>query len=194
MKKILLALMFVLSVISHLSAQDSEWFAEKFPAKLIRSSGKEVDTAAVLKGKMVAVYFSASWCGPCRGFTPQLIKFYKRTAKKEGLEIVFVSHDRNDKEMQKYFKKMPWLAIPFDDPAIKQLKQEFRVNGIPHLIVFDKDGKVLSKAARWDVVMLENKAVDAWKSPDYSPKTYQDYKGNRGGKNKGGRNRRSRRR
>jgi thiol-disulfide isomerase/thioredoxin len=30
----------------------------------------------VMKAKVVAFYFSAAWCPPCRGFTPILSKFY----------------------------------------------------------------------------------------------------------------------
>lgn len=29
---------------------------------------------------LVALYFSAHWCAPCRKFTPQLVEFYNRVA------------------------------------------------------------------------------------------------------------------
>lgn len=80
--------------------------------------------------------------------------------------------------MKKYMKadSMPWLAIPFNDPAAKRLIGELKVNGIPTLAVFDKNGKLLSADGRWDVVLLKEKAVNAWKSSKYKPLTYQDYK------------------
>ena len=34
---------------------------------------------------------------------------------------------------------------------------------------------MISPNARWDVVVLGKKAVEAWKDPEYKPKTYQDY-------------------
>jgi len=61
------------------------------------------------------LYFSAHWCPPCRGFTPELAKFYEQMKKKVGdkLEIVFISSDRGEDEWKSYFAEMPWLALPF---------------------------------------------------------------------------------
>ena len=176
MKKMLFALLFAVSGFLSVFAEGEDWFIEKFPEKLINAKGKKVEASTALKGKMVAVYFSASWCGPCRGFTPQLVDFYKSVAKKENIEIIFVSLDKEDKAMMNYMKKdkMPWLAIPFDAEERTNLQKTLRVAGIPHLIVFDSEGKMISPNARWDVVVLGKKAVEAWKSPDYKPKTYED--------------------
>ena len=164
-------------MIFQLSANEN-WFAEKFPEKLLDKSGKEIDAAAALKGKMVAVYFSASWCGPCRSFTPNLVKFYKQTAKKSGIELIFVSSDKTSADMMGYMDKysMPWLCLPFDAPQKAALKKELRVNGIPRLVVFDKDGKLLSNNARWDVMILGDKAIDAWQQENYKPLTFNDAK------------------
>ena len=55
-------------------------------------------------------------CGPCRGFTPQLIKTYDavRAAGKE-FEVVLIGSDRKLEEFARYHQKMPWLALPFED-------------------------------------------------------------------------------
>ena len=174
MKKLFTALLLVFVAIFNLIAEEPKWFADKLPEKITNKAKKEIATSAALHGKTVALYFSASWCPPCRGFTPQLINFYKKV-KDKNFEIIFVSSDKNEQEMLKYFKKMPWLAIPFKDPARAKLKSQFKVNGIPTLIVLGHDGKVISSNARWDVVMLGEKALTAWQSEDYKPKTYADY-------------------
>jgi nucleoredoxin len=58
-------------------------------------------------------------CGPCRGFTPVLAEYYKKNHDSKKLEIVFVSADQNDAKFKEYFAEMPWLAVSFDEDAIK---------------------------------------------------------------------------
>ena len=67
------------------------------------------------------IYFSAHWCPPCRGFTPQLVEFYKKFNKdKKRFEIVFVSNDKDEESWKEYFSEMPWLAIPYEDKETKK--------------------------------------------------------------------------
>ena len=178
MKKQVAVLLFSIAMLFDLAAGNN-WFSGKFPPELVNRRGKRVKTAEALNGKMVAVYFSASWCGPCRSFTPVLKKFYNDVAKRRNVEIVLVSSDKNQAAMEQYMQKnsMPWLAVPFDAAERTSLKRECRVSGIPKLVVFSADGKLVSNNARWDVVKLGAGAVDAWMQDDYTPLTYQDYKG-----------------
>ena len=154
------------------------WFEQSFSENLVYKNGKVISAEKVLSGKTVAVYFSASWCGPCRLFTPKLVDFYNSCAGKKNVEIVFASSDRTLNAMQQYMQKanMPWPAIPFDAQKLAQLRRKLRVNGIPRLIVFDPNGKIISDNARWDVTLLGADAADAWKKADYKPLTYQDYR------------------
>lgn len=46
----------------------------------LQSDGTEV-TAEALDGKVLAVYFSASWCAPCKQFTPILKSVYNQLQK-----------------------------------------------------------------------------------------------------------------
>ena len=175
-KKIFVILLLTVFSVFTLTAANN-WYAKHLPPNLIKSSGKRVNTAGALHGKMVLLYFSASGCGPCREFTPHLVEFYKKAAKKNNIEIVFVSSDKDSADMMDYMKKdsMPWLAIPYESSKRMALDKTLQVRGIPKLIVFDANGKVMSPNARWDVRMLGTKAVAAWKLPNYKPLTYDDY-------------------
>lgn len=56
---------------------------------------------------MVAIYFSAHWCPPCRGFTPQLAQLYKDvTAAGKKFGVLFVSSDRDEKSFEECVKKL----------------------------------------------------------------------------------------
>ncbi len=84
----------------------------------VLSKEGEVQTSSLCgKDKVVGVYFSASWCPPCRGFTPVLAKFYDNFkanhARKDDLFIVFVSSDRDEKNFEEYYSEMPFYALPY---------------------------------------------------------------------------------
>jgi len=104
-----------------------------------------------VKGKKIALYFSAHWCPPCRAFTPELAKTY--TAMKESgrsdMEFIFVSSDRDQSSFDEYHGEMPWLALPFDKRGEKEaLSRKFGVQGIPTLITLDENFEVINKSAR----------------------------------------------
>ncbi|PSS28623.1 Nucleoredoxin like [Actinidia chinensis var. chinensis] len=111
---------------------------------LVRPNGDQVKISN-LDGKIVGLYFSGSWCGPCRHFTPKLVEVYEELSSKGDFEVVFISSDRIDEAFDAYFTKMPWLAIPFSDSETRQrLKKLFRVRGIPYLVILDGTGQVSS--------------------------------------------------
>lgn len=100
-------------------------------------------------GKVFAFYFSAHWCPPCRGFTPQLAEWYKNGLKDKGLEIVFVSSDKSENEFKEYFAEQPWLALDYADRTLKaDLNAMFGVQGIPTVVIIGADGSVISKDGR----------------------------------------------
>ncbi len=97
--------------------------------------------------KLIALYFSAGWCGPCRKFTPDLVAYYQRIAEAHPeFEIIFVSNDRSATAMQKYMRdmKMPWPAVQFEKIAAHEDLRQFSGTGIPCLVLVDAQGKVLS--------------------------------------------------
>ena len=58
--------------------------------------------------------------------------------------------------MTKYMQetKMPWAAVPYKSPAGKKIADENDVKGIPTLLVYGKDGALLTKNGR-DLAALE---------------------------------------
>jgi hypothetical protein len=74
---------------------------------------------------------------------------YRKSYKAKGLEVIFVSSDRDENAFKEYMKEMPWLAIPFNDRNIKQtLSQKFGISGIPALLVFNGQGALVTGQGR----------------------------------------------
>lgn len=138
-------------------------------------------TKTLLKNvDLVALYFSASWCPPCKTFSPILREFYNAVAKDNKLEIVYVSSDRDVPSFEDYvsavkircilcclffsicvwlfrhqYKKMPWLAIPIEQGSAEiknNLAQTLGIQGIPTVVVLDaKTGEFITADARGQV-------------------------------------------
>ena len=103
----------------------------------------EFPTADLLKDKTaVAIYFSASWCGPCKKFTPVLAQLYTKLNKKgKKFEVIWISRDRSQDEFLQYYQQMPWLAVTLDnlEGVLQKLAPKYQLKGIPHLVILDGD-------------------------------------------------------
>eukprot|EP00331_Platyophrya_macrostoma_P004980 CAMPEP_0176420078 /NCGR_PEP_ID=MMETSP0127-20121128/8405_1 /TAXON_ID=938130 /ORGANISM="Platyophrya macrostoma, Strain WH" /LENGTH=149 /DNA_ID=CAMNT_0017800631 /DNA_START=44 /DNA_END=493 /DNA_ORIENTATION=- len=126
------------------------------------------DNSGFADTKIKALYFSASWCPPCHKFTPFLATLYNEVNKKnKELEIIFVSFDKKKSEFESYYKKMPWLAIPFEDKdTIKKLSSKYSVQGIPTLLILDNNGEVLVEDGYLELAQSTDPidVVNTWKS------------------------------
>lgn len=135
----------------------------------------EKPTTEVLSGKRaVAVYFSAHWCPPCRGFTPQLAEWYTADLKDKGLEVIFVSSDREDAAFNDYYGEMPWVALPYSLRDKKNsLSKKFKVQGIPSLVILDSDGATITTDGREAVSNDPKGANFPWIPPTAAEKAEQ---------------------
>lgn len=126
--------------------------SEFLKTDLIRVRAGDVvhaDETALANKKLIAFYFSAEWCGPCRKFTPQLVDYYKRVATEHPeFEIVFYSSDKTQYAMEKYMRdeNMPWLAVDFSKLKDKAVLKKNAGDGIPSLVLVDASGNVLSSS------------------------------------------------
>ena len=146
--------------------------------KLVHREGTEVRPVklARLAGvKFYALYFSASWCPPCREFTPGLVDAYgKIRSMYPEFEIVLVSRDESERAMAAYMNhdKMEWPAVRWADAKSLREINRYSGDGIPCLVLVDAEGKVLSDSYRWGRYVGPNAVLeDTWKTlRDYRKK------------------------
>src|SRR5712691_6743824 len=132
------------------------------------------DDAALASKKLIAFYFSAHWCGPCRKFTPQLVDYYNRVAAQHPeFEIVFYSFDKSPFAFETYMREanMPWPAIDYAKIKSKEALAKSAGDGIPSLVLVDSSGNVISASQAGgknlgpEKVLADLDAIFAGKAP-----------------------------
>jgi nucleoredoxin len=114
---------------------------------------RRADDPGLENKKLIALYFSAHWCAPCRKFTPQLVDYYNQIEPQHPeFEIIFVSCDRSRFNWETYMRdsKMPWPAIDFDQLASLGDLRRIGGSSIPSLVLLDATGRILSTSFEGD--------------------------------------------
>lgn len=94
----------------------------------------------------VLIDFWASWCAPCREEIPFLQQLHQKY-KKSGFEILSISIDKDLTKWKNAIIKEKienwrhFSTIQNDSSAEK----DYFVNGIPHKVLIDKNGKIVGK-------------------------------------------------
>merc|ERR1719191_615679 len=81
-----------------------------FGDTLITTSGPKPTADVLGDKKVIGLYFSASWCGPCKRFTPTLSEMYQKAKVTDAsaFECVFLSACNNQTEYEEYKTHMPF--------------------------------------------------------------------------------------
>lgn len=110
-----------------------------------------------MRGKVVLLDFWASWCGPCRGENPNVVRAYQEY-KDKGFTVFSVSLDTN---------KEAWLTAIQKDGLVwpnhvSDLKgwstepaKEYSVRGIPMTYLIDKNGYVVATNLRGEALHIK---------------------------------------
>ena len=126
------------------------------------ATGKPVSLSS-FKGKYVLVDFWASWCGPCRGENPNVVKTFEKYHSK-GFDILGVSLDNKKDKWTEAIKidKLAWTQVSDLKGWKNSVAELYGVQAIPANFLIDKDGKIIAKGLRGEV--LEKKLAETLKN------------------------------
>lgn len=97
-----------------------------------------------LKGKVVMLQFTASWCSVCRKEMPYIEREIWQVYKDKGLVVIGIDRDEPLETVKKFAKKMgityPLALDPDADIfGLFALKQ----SGVTRNVILDRDGKIV---------------------------------------------------
>ncbi|MBP7497679.1 MAG: TlpA family protein disulfide reductase, partial [Bacteroidales bacterium] len=112
------------------------------------TAGKKVKLSS-LRGKVVLIDFWASWCGPCRRESPNMVRIYNKY-KSKGFEIFGVSLDKNKESWLSAIKKdnLKWTHISDLGYWDSRPGRAYSVSSIPYTVLIDDKGRILAKGLR----------------------------------------------
>ena len=138
-----------------LSKEYEDWLqldkGEVSPA--IAGVTKKGDTIQIesLKGKLVYIDVWASWCAPCLEEFPHYDDLKQNLRKPDEVAFVFISVDKDE---NKWLEKLADSAIPTGIHLLEKegiadtpIQQAFKMWGVPHYILLDKEGKIIDAHA-----------------------------------------------
>jgi peroxiredoxin len=111
--------------------------------------GQPVRFADYRKGRYVLLDFWASWCGPCRGENPNVLKAYNRF-KAKNFVVLGVSLDEDSAKWRQAVVKdgMPWTQVSDLKGWKNEVSQQYGIQGIPANFLVDTSGTIIAQNLR----------------------------------------------
>ncbi|MDD4312859.1 MAG: TlpA disulfide reductase family protein [Eubacteriales bacterium] len=138
------------------TAEAADQDSTKLEFSLTTLTGDTLDQTVFTDNKLIMVNYWATWCGPCVGEIPDLIKISKEYADK-GFAIVGVLSGDNDIEGAKQFIADQGMTYPVVTPEDFFLDHSDGIYAIPTTMFFDSTGKLIGST------VVGAKSYDDWK-------------------------------
>ena len=139
---------FVLQLVKNLKPGDA---APDFEVKDLEGAPVRL---ADFRGKYLLLDFWATWCGPCRGETPNLKEVYEAYGKNPKFVMLGLSLDPEAALPRMYARRegIGWAQGFLGDWAKATLPARYGVEGIPAIFLIDPAGKIVATDLRGEEI------------------------------------------
>jgi thiol-disulfide isomerase/thioredoxin len=117
----------------------------------------EIIKLSSTRGKYVLLDFWASWCGPCRRESPNLVKAYN-LYKNKGFQIFQVSLDKTKEDWVRGIEQDmlgQWIHVSDLKYWNSSVVPLYKIESIPHNLLLDKEGKVIASNLRGERLLTK---------------------------------------
>ena len=114
------------------------------------------------RGQVVYVDFWASWCIPCKKSFPWMNEMHQKY-KDQGLKIIAINVDEESADADKFLADTPAEFTILRDPEGKLAKQ-YKLVGMPTSLLFDTQGKLVSRHVGFKKSKIQSYEVEFKKS------------------------------
>src|SRR5215475_813848 len=103
--------------------------------------------------KVVLVEFWATWCAPCVGELPNILKAYNKHHS-NGFEVIGISLDQDEQKLESFLKakELPWVQY-FDGKGWQnKLAAKYGIDTIPATFLLDRQGRIVAQDLRGEAL------------------------------------------
>ncbi|MBO7292242.1 MAG: TlpA family protein disulfide reductase, partial [Bacteroidaceae bacterium] len=108
------------------------------------------------KGRYALVHFWASWAAPCRKSFPHLLNFYRGHKKTLDMLGIAVWDKPEDSRAAIYNYDLEYPQIVNANETHTKL---YNIDSVPHLILFDPDGRIIMQGSYSEDFLMEVKSI-----------------------------------
>ena len=126
--------------------------ANTLPRQVLEAENRAASGAAPIKlgdysGKVLFVNLWATWCGPCRMETPELVRLHKEYQSR-GVEMVGLSTENPDASARSVSEFVREFNVDYQigwaKPEVAQIMMQGRTS-IPQSFIIARDGRIIRR-------------------------------------------------
>ncbi len=115
---------------------------EKAPDFTCQTLSGEAFSLGKQKGKVIALNFFATWCGPCLMELPHLEKeVFEKYKVRPDITLIVIGREHKAAELEK-FKKDKGLSVPMAPDPKREIYDRYAEKYIPRTFIIGTDGRV----------------------------------------------------